>query len=281
MEFEPFLDSLEGLDEAFHAAYTEKDGKFWLGVKSKGGYSLENVEGLKTSLGKERSNAEKAGSLLKKFACKKNSAGTWEVGDWNPARVKDALSKMDEVANWTSDEKVKETLEARDREHQQRLEKVTTDSGERITFLTSQLERNLVRGDAVAGLTKHGAHPEGVELALPHLMSQLKMSSDKDGNFVTRVHNTGKDGWEISMRQGAHDLMMSAEEAAERMKGNKTFESCFNGTGATGSGAKGSTGETGGLTRFTLSSEDARDTLKYREVRAAAEKAGQTVQITE
>ena len=51
-----FVESIESVDEALRGEYKQVEGGFQLDVKPTNGFALENVEGLKSALGKERNS---------------------------------------------------------------------------------------------------------------------------------------------------------------------------------------------------------------------------------
>lgn len=61
------VSDLTTVPEAYHPAYTEKDGKFFLQVTGAEGYTLENTTGLKNALAAERTLRERSDAGLAAF----------------------------------------------------------------------------------------------------------------------------------------------------------------------------------------------------------------------
>jgi hypothetical protein len=260
MALNAILDSLDGLSEDLASAYTEKDGRFYLDVTPVDGFSLEDVAGLKSSLAKERTNAR---SLSKQY----------EGIDAEAAR--DALSRFEEIANWTPDEKIAEQMAAREKQlhgkHQGEMARIMGESGD----MRAQLEQHLVKSVAMQALQSAGGN---ADLLMPHIMGQTRMEL-VDGKFVAQVVDD-KGVPRVSMKQGSTDNMGIAE-LVESMRNAESFSPAFAGSGATGSGSAGSASAGRGGSGMKLSWEDAHDPAKYRAARDAAEKAGRTLQVGE
>lgn len=263
MKLKAVLTSLEDLSDELKALYEEKDGKFYLQVEPVEGWSLEDVQGLKSSLAKERENVGKLEADLKKFE------------DIDPKKARDALSKVEEMAGWTPEEKVREQIEAREKKLVEKHSRELEERDSKVSTLTTQLEKHLVESAATAALTKHKGN---VELLLPHVRSQVRVEADKEGNFTARV--VGPDGTpRLSPKQGSTD-QMSIDELVETMREMPTYAAAFEGTGASGSGAGGSTGRSGSQSGpHRISYKDAKEPRKYRAAKERAEKAGATLEV--
>lgn len=98
------LENLEGVTDAHKALYRKEGDAYLLDVEPVEGYVLENVTALKGALAKEREQAAERGKALEAF------------GDLDPGTARDALTKVGQMKNWSSDEKVKEQIEARGKE---------------------------------------------------------------------------------------------------------------------------------------------------------------------
>jgi len=268
-------DEYSALDPAIQELYGDETGdKRVLAVTSVDGMELADTKSLRTALQSERSKREAADKAVKRF------------GDLDPEAARSALEKVDEIANWDPDEKLKKAkgeFEAKvkaqfDAEHAKHLAKHQADLGE-VTkerdLLDSQLATTLVD----AALTKAITDAEGsVNLLIHPLKAMVKMKVLDDGRRVPIV--VDPDGTErISSKTGAVEPMGMDELVAE-FKADAAYAPAFKGTGTSGSGATGG-GATGaaGSGQFTITAEAARDTRAYREVRDRAEKAGKTVTI--
>jgi hypothetical protein len=257
-------DEREALDDATREHYSEiEDGKYLLNVDPVDGFALENVEGLKSSLSKERGNSRDVALKLKSF----------EGLDADEART--AIEKASEMDSWTPQDKVAEQIARREKQLVAKYDKETKELGESNAHLQGQLEKHLVEASAVSALTKHKG---SIELLLPHVKSSTRVERDGSGNFVARV--VDRDGHpRISMKTGSQEPM-SIDELVEGMKSNDTFAPAFAGSGATGSGSSGNrTGSASANGRHVLSYEDSRDPVKYVAAKERAVAAGVQLEI--
>lgn len=237
MKLKAIIAKLEDVSEAHRALYAEQDGKFVLQVEGVDGFSLEDVSGLKSALGKKTTEARDATEKLQAF------------GDLDPKAAKTALDKVKEFENFdpkTEAEKIAEAkFKAREKElidlHTAEIGKVT---GER-DGLTGEVSRLLIDGEA----TRELANAKGaVELLLPHVRASTKIRKDPaTGQFVVEV--VGKDG---NPRIGdAKGNPMTIAQLVGEMRESSTFGRAFEGTGQSGGGFQGSgqRSATGGVTK--------------------------------
>jgi len=252
------------LPEGFGEHYEKQnDGRYRLAVESVGGYSLEDVVGLKGALAEIRQKADERKKSLEKFA------------DLDPDKARTAMEKLEEMANWTPDEKVKEQIEAIKSQLTEKYTGEVKGRDDKINHLLRQLEEHLVTAAATSAITKHKGN---VDLLLPHVKAAVRMVED-DGKFTARVY--GPDGNpKISMKQGSQDLM-SIEEHVATMKQSDAFAPAFAGTGATGGGATGSDRPGGHGVPYVMTREQAKDVRAYRAAKEAADKAGRPLQIAD
>lgn len=214
------------------------------------GLNLENVSGLKSALEKERQSLREAETRLKAF------------GDLDPTKSREALSKLEEMANWDPDQKIKEGIAERERQLIQRHEEALGLANGRGDGYKKQLEELLIDNAARDALVNAGGNPT---LLLPHLRSSIRMR-DVDGKLMAEVFNPETKAARVG---GSHGEAMSIEQLVGELKQNPAFAGCFEGTGSTGTGAvNGSTGSArkpaqpahaGATMRISLNDQDALD----------------------
>jgi len=256
---------LNGLSADVKKEYKKRDdGTFILDVTPIGDFALEDVKGLKSALSSERTAKEEATKKVKAF----------EGLDADKARS--ALQKVEDMANWKPEEKVKEQIEAIKK---QLVEKHQGELGARetsIKTMTSQLEKVMVEASAIKALAEHKG---STTLLLPHVKSATRMRQTDKGEYIVEVVDANGQV-RISPAAGSTAPMTIAELVAE-MKNNNTYSPAFEGTGASGSGANGGTGGPGGGKGGThvISEADAKNVTKYRAAKDAAQKAGCQLEI--
>ena len=259
-------DAWDGLSDELKQAYApQEDGTYLLQVTPVGDFALENVKGLKSALSAERASREKAEGLVKAFE------------GLEPEKARAALKKVEEMANWRPEDKVKEQIETLkshlEEKHRTELKALQDKLGKR----TGQVERMLVEASALKALADAKGN---AELLLPHVKAATRLRETENGEFVVEV--VGPDGnVRISPATGKTGPM-SIEELVAEMKQSVLYGVCFEGTGASGSGA---TGTVANHPRpngpYQISAADAKDPYRYRSAKEAAVKAGQTLQIVD
>lgn len=250
----------EALTGDLKKEYILKDGIYLLDVtptelEDGRQFSLDDVKGLKSALGKERQTARDLKKIVDAFE------GT------DPAEFKKALAELETYRSGSTDEKVKAKIDAAVKQVTDKYNKEVADKDKENKTLSSQLEEMLVTNEATKALTELGAGT-AAQLLLPHVKSKVKVAK-QDGKFVVQV--IGADGApRISTASGNTGPMTIAELVAE-MKTQPTYAVAFPGSGSAGSG--GIQNGKGGTAPYVLTQADAKDPAKYRAAKAEAEKA--------
>ena len=256
------LNSLDNVPSEIANLYVEIDGRFVLDVEPTGGFALEDVTGLKSSLSKERQNARTAQKALDAF------------DGLNVDEAREALGKVGEMSTWTPDDKVREQINAREKQltskHVAELDKA---NGE-LTAIRGQLETQLIQASAMEAIASMGGN---VQLLMPHIKSQTRMEM-VDGKFVAQVIDENGVP-RVSMKTGSTDGM-TINELVGSMRDAETFAPAFAGSGATGSGtASTSAAGSGANGNIKMSWEEAHNPEHYRAKKAQAESAGSNIEI--
>src|SRR5690606_10669998 len=100
MALPAILDSVDELPEPIKQHYSQHEsGKWLLGVEAKDGWGLENVSGLKSTLGKKTEEAKAMKARLD------------EIGDLDPAAAREAIAKLAELRDAVPEDKVRDKLQ--------------------------------------------------------------------------------------------------------------------------------------------------------------------------
>lgn len=226
MAIKAIVDKLDDVNEALRGEYREGtadeglEGKFVLAVEGSGGYALENVEGLKSALSKERGKREQLERDVVKFK------------DIDPDKARTAFAELEELKaldpNKEADKIANSKVEAA---KAQLLEKHTgeiTTRDERIGHLSKTVENLMVDQVATAAL----AEAKGsVDLLLPHVQRQTRVK-EVDGKFVVEV--VDKDG--NGRIADAKGTPMGIKDLIAEMKSSESFGKAFEASGQSGSG---------------------------------------------
>jgi hypothetical protein len=225
MALKAILENLDGLSEEIRKEYKQRDdGKYILDVMSVDGLELAEVSKLQSALSKERENNRKANEKLKAYE------------DLDPAKAREAIKKVEEMATWEPEQKVKEQIEAVKSQMMDAHGKEKAKLQERLDKLSKSLEEAMIISVASQELAKEKG---SVRLLMPHIRQQTRLR-EADGKFVVEV--MGSDG--NPRLTGSDGHPMSISELVAEMKTQNDFASAFEGTGATGSGATPTTGKT-------------------------------------
>jgi len=231
MAIKAVIGKLEDAPEAIRSNYraaTDADGealkgKFIFTVDGSDGFALENVEGLKSSLGKERTRAETAENKIKKF------------GDMDPDAARAAIAK---VAEFEGIDPKKEA----DKLAQVKIDAATTQmAAKHSTEIEAERKKSLGYRDQVQKLLIDNVAIKAlegkkgdVELLLPHVKTQVRLKENDDGSFAVEV--VDKDGnAKIGDSQGKP---MTVDQLVEEMSKSEKFGRAFEGVGQSGGGQR-------------------------------------------
>lgn len=212
-----------GLAEDLKKEYKKQsDGTFLLDVAPVGDFALENVKGLKTALASERTTVANLTKQVEAFK------------DIDIEKAKSALKKVEEMANWKPDDKVREQIEAIKTQLTEKHKGEMSAKESAIQKTITQLQKVMIDAAAIKSLTEVKG---SVDLLLPHIRNTTRMRQTDTGDFVVEVIGTDGNA-RISPAAGSTSPMTIAELVAE-MKATPTYAPAFEGTGASGTGAHG------------------------------------------
>jgi len=229
-----------GLSDDLKKEYKKQsDGTFLLDVTAVEGFALEDVKGLKSALSSERTTREAAENKLKSF----------EGLDVDKAR--DALSKVEEMANWKPEDKVKEQIAVLKQQIEDKHRGELTKKEDEVSMLTKQLQKKMIDSDAIKAIAEHGGSPKSASVLLYPIRELTRMRKTDSGDFIVEV--IGNDGNPRISPASGSTSPMSISELVVEMKSNDAYAPLFDGTGASGSGAvQSSTTKTGKITNEEL-----------------------------
>lgn len=197
------LDTLEGVDESLHALYTEKEGKFFLGVE---GIPEPDVSGLKSKV--DELLAEKKAATQK----------TREAEEAARIASEEAARKSGDTA--ALEKSWQDKLAAREKELMDQLsQRDGAITGMTVDSVASQIANEL-------------ALPGSAALLIPHIKARLA-AEQRDGQFVTVVRDA-KGQPSASTLDDLKNEFTSNPAFAPVLVGSKA-----NGGGATGSSGGG------------------------------------------
>jgi len=225
------LPKLDGLSEAIKAEYREVDGAFVLDVEPVDGYALEDINGLKSTLGKQKTEINTLKTKVAEFA------------DLDPAAAKDALNKLKEFGGLSPEELAKAKVKTALDQQQAQFNTTIQQKDNELKSMTAQLEAVMIDQQATAALAAKGGN---VKLLLPHLKSNVKMVKTDKG-FATQVVDA-EGNPRIHVANG-RTSDMTLEQFVEEMATSTDFAAAFQSTAKPGTGSKTTNGKSNGDAR--------------------------------
>jgi len=262
MAFKAVYDSEQEIPEELRPHFGKgEDSKLRPEIEAVGGWALEDVAGLKSALGKQTDRADTAETILKKFE------------GLDPAGARDALKKVAEMANFKPEEKIAEGIKVREQQlverHGEDLRRLQTVNDK----LAEQVRTLLVDNLATQAIISEGGDPE---VLTPHVKARIRLDRQEDGTFKRVVLDaSGNPG--IADAQGNP---LEVRHVIHELKTKPNFAPAFKGSGNSGSGSPAQQASGGGGA-FVLTTTEAKNPQRYQQVKAAAEKVGQSVTIIE
>ena len=252
------LESLDGLPEALHEYYEEKDGAFVLGVEG-----MLTEADLDTKIGGLVKNRDTLLSEVKKLKEK--------YRDIDPVKHAELVAKEEELEN----EKLKSKgdWEAKEKQLAEKFEKERGDWTADREVMAGTINELMVKNVAMSELGLAKVIPNRTHLIMPWIERMVRVVRGDDGKYSTEIINQTTGDVRISPKSGSTSPM-SIAELVEEMKNSEEYGVCFESDGATGSGATGAGGKGGTL---IATREEMRNPAFYANMEKLAKESGKTI----
>lgn len=235
MALRPFYTDESEIPQGLEGAYeANDDGRFMLQVEPVEGFALEDVSGLKSTLGKLKERATKAESQLKGFSALERSAD----------ELATSLAELDQLKS--NGQPVNEQVERLQKELESvriaakaETEKTVAPIQESLDRRTEQLKTLLLDNQLTSAITQAGG---SVPLLLDALKRYTRVREDDDGNIVAEV----VDGDGSPRVTGADLSPMPFSALVEEIKTNDQYAPAFIASGHSGGGTQASSPTTNG-----------------------------------
>lgn len=230
MGFKPRLttDALNALPEAQRSFYVPREGhegEHVLDVDQVDGWALEDVGGLKNTLSAVATKRDEFKSRLEQFK------------DIDPNKAREALTRVEQMKDWTPTEEVQARINARVEEVKTAMETDLTTARQAAAELEKQVEQYVLDDAIDKAIARHKMVDGGPDLMRPHVRQLVELAKVEGGGYAARVK--GADGQHrFSMKQGSGAKHMDVDELVDAMAKEPRFKVLFAGSGASGSGPK-------------------------------------------
>lgn len=251
-------ETTDEIPENLREYYAESDaGGYILSVSDESGYALENVQGLKSTLGKLKDRATKAEEGLKQYSA---------IGR-SPQELAEALQQLESLRITQGEEseaisRMKAELDNVKRSARENIEQATAPIQSLADARMEQIKDLLIDSQLQNAIIEAGGNPR---LLMPILKNEVRARTDEDGKVIVEIVDT--DG---TPRVKGKDLapMGFSDLVAER-RNDPDLAVAFKANGHSGGGTTpDSTARQGGARReFTPDEVSSMSLSEYRQAR--------------
>lgn len=185
-------EDFESIDEAIKPFYASSEDGYALQVEASDGWALENIDGLKSSLQKERKLRSSFEKQAKELATR--------YSDIDIEEYKSAMEKLEEMSSFNPemeaeklaaqklDTQKKKIESAIAKQWEAKFEAEHTPLLAKYNKIEAQLKDQMIRGAALQAIAENDGD---VDLLLPHVVSKMKFDMTEDG-FTTELVDKGE-----------------------------------------------------------------------------------------
>jgi hypothetical protein len=222
-DFKETVDKLDDVPAEFRCFYEDKNGVPTLltenpVVKS----SVAALNGLHGALTNARKQADTAGARLAALKPLEALGPIEELANIIPTKLKELETQLAKKANFDPEEAKRAIAES--------MKGEITNRDTKIGALQQALNKHLIHGQTAQALAKHNGI---VDLAMPHVLSRLRVEEDNGDFGVVVLDDAGKIAY--SKKRGGE--RMNVEEFVEEMSQNSTYAPLFRSTQGSGGGS--------------------------------------------
>ncbi|MFZ1005534.1 MAG: hypothetical protein WAN65_01775 [Candidatus Sulfotelmatobacter sp.] len=258
--FEPALDTLDNVPAEFQPAYVKgADGKFALGEPYKP--FANAIVGSNTSLARARADLKNANkesadrrTALKAFEDLAGAVGvTVADGKTLPEAIREHVEDLStKVKNGGE---IKVNMDNIRRDYEKKVGETKAEADKRVEKMGASLAKHLIGDATTAALAKHGG---SIPLLSGVVKSQVKVVTDENGDYVTRVMDS--DG---NARSNGAGGWLSIDDLVAELKRNTEYAAAFKSETGGGSGTPAARKQTGtGMRQQDTSKMSATDKIK-------------------
>ena len=233
MTMKAVVTDINTIDESLRGEYKESDGKYILDVEAvetttstgtTARYALEDVNGMKTALQRERTAARAAQEVAAQFKDLDVTTVRFSLAELK--LLKEQGGDLEERATALSQSKIDQLVV--NHESAIQASKGTTDK------YRSKIDDLMIDQTLASTIRLNGGDEGTVKLLMPHLKQHVSVREAGD-NFITEVVDQVTREPRIGDAQGSP---MSLSQLVVEFRDNDTYASAFPGSGKSGGGSK-------------------------------------------
>jgi len=230
MTIEAFVTDLEGVAEDLRGEYAQVEGGYQL--KILGGFvakdKVENVDGLKSALHKERENARTAARRARELEDQFGGFDPAELQTLRDEKVAAEEQRAQKAGEW---DKLKTQLVT---QHQDEVAKLKADN----TSLKTAYDNQLIDSAVVTAIAGEKGN---TTLLKPHVRNHVKVVQDDNGAFSVQVVDDAG-----NPRVDGTGKFLAVSDFVKEMREQDTFAGAFIGAQSSGGGTPPGGGASGG-----------------------------------
>ena len=226
MALKPFVGSEAEVPEAMkeHYSLDEDSGNYRLNVEPVDGWSLENVAGLKSTLGKLKERSTAAETALQPFSALERDAG----------ELSTALSELNALREAQGNESeqvsaLRQSMENLRQQSRSELEKAVAPLQVKLDARTNQLKEATITAELRKAIVDQGGNPT---LLVPAMLPSVRAEETDDG----RIQAVVVDSEGTARVTGADLAPMQFTDLVSEVKERPEFAPAFSANGASGGG---------------------------------------------
>ena len=226
MSLTPIVQDINEVEESLRPYYKETEKGFMLDVQESNGYALENVQGLRSALSKERGRAQEFERKTSQYS---------ELGDMTPSDIREALEELNSLkqldpnkeADKIADQKLKSFQEQMTKKHQTEVG-TAKQAADRYK---GQLQGLLIDDAAKNAILAAGGNEKTIAYMLPTVKASLSLRETENG-FMTQVIDSSGNP-QIGDSNGNP---MTVSQLVEQLKSQELWSGAFPGRNRSGGG---------------------------------------------
>ena len=246
-----------------------------LDVEAADGFNLVDANALLGKISAAEAERQRVQARLKDYQI--DETGTLMSGEQLQAMLREHAALKEAAGKHPDAKEVEKRIAEAEARGKTVAEKRAIEAQKTADKLRAAFAKSMRELEAESALSEVRVLPERRKLMLREL-SDLLTTQEENEQIHVRVRAESGDGYRMSMESGQTGPMTPTEAAKQILRQN--YPDFFAGDGASGAGINQPSRQSPGSGQFRISSTEARNNpAAYRQMRDAAAKAGQSVEV--